>query len=634
MDAGSPQSAVLVFGAFELHIRSGELLKEGRHIRLQPQPFRVLSLLASRAGQLVTREEIRQTIWGNETFVDFEQGLNFCINQIRAALGDDPETPRYIETLPRRGYRFLAPVEELRPAASRQAESSSRFGKHLAAGGRLWVAAVALAVILLSSAYLARQRFWRASHPASGKTMLAVLPFENLTGDTEQEYFSDGLTEEMITQLGRMHPERLAVIARTSAMQYKRTNKGTQQIGRELGVDYILEGSVRRAGDHVRISAQLIQVRDQTHLWAESYERDLRDILALQADVARAITQQIQLKLTPQAEARLGSAHPVNPEAYELYLKGRYLWNKRTEQGYKKAIEYFEQALEKEPQYAAAYSGLADCYFLLGAYSGLPFRSAMPKAKAAALKALELEPELAEAHTSLGFIQAFHDWKYEDAEREFKRAIEINPNYPTAHHWYGIFLFRMGRMDEAVAESQRALELDPLSLIINTDLALTYYFARQHDRAIEQSRKTLDMDPNFALALYTLGMAYGEKAMYRDAIEALQKAATLAGDNPVILGELGRIYAASGNKAEATRILRELQMTSRRHYVAPETIAVVYAELGEKGQAIHWLEKAYAERSTFMVSLKTEPSLDSLRSDPRFQDLLRRVGLPQEEMRK
>src|SRR5438445_5940532 len=510
------EHTLLRFGVFDVDPESGELRKCGVEINLPPQPAEVLGLLATSAGQLATREELRQQVWVKETFVDFEHGLNSCIKQIRAALDDHPESPRYIETRPRRGYRFIAPVQEVaaRPVTPGAPSEGLPTTALRIRPRRYSIAIVALVLALFATGYFARFAPTRHALSPGDKIMLAVLPFENLTGDPRQEYLSDGLTEEMITQLGRMHPERLGVIARTSAMQYKKTQKGMDQIGRELGVAYVLEGSLRRAGDHVRVSAQLIQVRDQTHLWAESYERDLRDILVLQSDVAQAIAREIALTLSPQQQARMASARPIDPRAYELYSKGRYFWNKRSEVGYTRAIQYFQQAIARDSEYAPAYAGLADAYALLGSMPNveLPRSEAMPRARTAAIKALTLDEGLAEAHTSLAFVQMHFDWDWPAAEREFTRALQLNPGDPPAPHWYAFWLLAHGRAEEALQEVRAAQRLDPLSLIINTDVGEMLYYGRRHDEAIEQGRRALELDSAFALAHRLPGFADLAKA--------------------------------------------------------------------------------------------------------------------------
>jgi len=458
---------------------------------------------------------------------------------------------------------------------------------------------------------------------------LAVLPLENLSRDPEQEYFADGMTEAIIADLTKIRA--LRVISRTSAMQYKDVKKPLPQIARELNVDAVVEGSVLRSGDRVRITAQLIHAPTDRHLWADSYERDLRDVLALQRDIAQAIAQEIKVTLTPQEQAQLAKARPVDPEAHQLYLKGRYHWNKRTAEDFKKALEYFQQAIAKDPSYPPAYAGLADTYGLLGyyAYDVLPPREAMPKAKAAALKALEIDGSFAQAHVSLAWVRQTYDWDWPAAEKEFKRAIDLNPGYATAHHWYSLHLATLGRRDEALAEAKRALELDPLSIIINHIVGLQHYWARRFDQAIEQFRKTIDMDPSFPIAHWSLGRAYAAKGMYREAIAEYEKYSALTGGSGRALAALGSAHARSGDRREALRVLEQLNAISKQRYVPSHQFADVSIGLGDKDQAFAWLDKVYDERSSYLTWLKVEPLFDPLRSDPRFADLVRRVGLPQ-----
>ncbi len=514
---------------------------------------------------------------------------------------------------------------------ARDIEDRDQAGRERAAR-QAWGLRGVLAILLLAG--LALLAFWAYNHtrkqPQSGKIMLVVLPFENLSGDPKQESFSDGLTEEMIARLGGMHPERLGVIARTTAMIYKHTNKTASQVGRDLGVDYILEGSVRLAADRVRITAQLVQASDQTHLWADSYERDLRDVLKIQSDVAQAIAEAIQLKVTPQQLARLASARSVNAEAYLAYSDGRSSWNQRNYMGLGRAVDYFQQAIEKDPNFAAAYAGLADTYGLLGSiglgYNALPPREVMPKAKAAAVRALEIDDTLAEAHTSLAHIQCAYEWNWPEGEREFRRALELNPGYATAHQWYAWYLTAMGRVDEAFAENNRAQELDPLSVVINTQMGSILYLTRHYDQAIDRCRKSLNMDPNFVQAHYILGRAYEEKGMYEEALREFQKGEALSGGSPGMIMALAHAYAVSENKKEAMRALGQLYKLASRSYVPAIHFAAVYGGLGDKDQAFKWLEKAYAERSDYLLFLEREPYADPVRSDPRFSDLLRRIG--------
>jgi TolB-like protein/Tfp pilus assembly protein PilF len=501
-----------------------------------------------------------------------------------------------------------------------------------AARGRpwlLWVAAAGLVLLLtVAGAYLARNRVWHRASPPAGKIMFAVLPFENLSGDPEQEYFSDGLTEEMISRFGQLEPQRLGVIARTSVIQYKGTKKRIDEIGKELSVDYILEGTVRHAGDRVRVSAQLIQVKDQTHLWAKNYERDLRDVLTLQGEIAQAIANEVKIELTPQEKMRLASARPVNLEAHEAYLKGRYYWNKRTEEGFRRAIEYFGEATQKDRNYALGHSGLADSYILLGEYSLVPAKEAFTKAREAATKALELDDKLAEAHNALAAVKADYDWDWPGAEREFRRAIELNPGYATAHQWYAELLSELGRHEEALAEIKQAQQLDPFSLIINAVSGDALRSAGQYDLAIEQLRKTLEIDPNFAHAHFHLAMTFLRKEAYAEAIAEFQRASTLSPNVADYKGGLGYAYARAGKRAEARKMLAELKERSQRRYVSWFYVAAIYAGLDEKDQAFAFLEKAYAQHEQGLVVINREPMFDPLRSDPRYQDLLRRMDLP------
>jgi eukaryotic-like serine/threonine-protein kinase len=462
--------------------------------------------------------------------------------------------------------------------------------------------------------------------PSRRVESLAVLPLENLSRDPEQEYFADGMTEELITDLAKIGA--LRVISRTSVMQYKGAKKPLPQIARELSVDAVVEGSVLRSGNRLRISAQLIEARTDRHLWANSYERDLRDVLALQEEVARAIAREIQTEVTPQEQTRLTNARPVSPEVYENYLKGRYYWNKRTEQGVRKGLDYFQQAVDEDPAYARGYVGLADSYFILGYYSWLPPKEAFPKAKAAALKGLELDDSLAEGHTALAVVARDFDWDWVVAEKEFKRAFELNPSYASAHQWCANLFNALGRREEALVQMKKAQELDPLSLIINADLGRTFYFARRYDESVEQFRKTLDMDPNFALAHLWLGQADEQEKMFEKAIVEFQKGVSLSGGSTYALARLGHAYAVAGKSNEAQGILKRLNDLSKQKYVSPYDMAVIYVGLGVKGQAFTWLERAYGDRSVWLDFLNVEPQLDPLRSDPHFQDLVRRVGLP------
>lgn len=622
----------LRFSVFEMDLKTGELRKLGTLVKLQQQPFRVLALLARRAGDLVTREEIRDEIWGAETYVDFDQGLNFCIKQVRAALSDQAVTPRYIETLPRRGYRFIAPVVELAgtPAAVDAAPPTPPEGPARRQGtprrGRGGLVVMGTVLVLALAALLGRAR-GPIPVASAARAKLAVLPFQNLGADPEQDYFSDGLTEEMIAQLGRLQPERLAVIARTSVMRYKGPERDIAAIGRELGVDYVIEGSVRHADGRVRITAKLIEVRDQTQIWTESYERDLRDMLALQNEVARAVAAGIQITLTPQTEARLALTPRLDPEAYQLYLKGRFFWNKRDTEGLRRAVEYFEQAVERQPAYALAHVGIADAYIVLGDQGSLPSAEAMLKARGAALKGLELDPSLAEAQTSLAMVRTAYDWDWDAAENGFRRAIQLNPSYATAHHWYAHLLRALGRFGEAVAEIRRAQELDPLSLIINSNLGSALFYAGRYEEAADQYRKTLQRDAGWAPAHWGLGRTLLKLGRPAEAIAEHEQAVSQSRRSPGYLCTLANALGVTGRRSEALRLLGEIEAPTGREYVSPYDLALVHAGLEDKERAFAALDRAYRERQSSMRQLRIDERLDPLSSDPRFEALARQVGL-------
>ncbi|MFB0564435.1 MAG: protein kinase [Candidatus Aminicenantaceae bacterium] len=454
---------------------------------------------------------------------------------------------------------------------------------------------------------------------------IAVLPLDNLSGNPEQEYFADGMTEALIRELAKIKAFQ-RVISRTSVMRYKETEKSLPEIASELNVDAIVEGSVLLIGERVRITTQLIEARTDQPMWTDSYERDLRNILALQRELARAIAKEIKIAVTPEEQVRLAMTSPVNPEAYQLYLKGRYLWNKRTGEDLKKALVYFERAIEKDPNYALAYTGLADTYLVLPSYIAFPPTEAYSKGKKAALKALEIDDTLAEAHTSLADVMKFYfDWK--SAEKEYKRAIELSPSYATAHHWYAYDLMLMGRHEEAIKEINLAKELDPHSLIINANMGYVLYNARRYNQAIEYYMNALEMDPNFWVLHQYLGRAYVQKGKYEEAIAEFQEAITLSGSLQENMGDLGYSYAVSGRKAEAMKVVNELKELSTRKYISSYHLALIYVGLGQKNQAFEWLNKAIEEPDLFLVHLKVDPRFDSLRSDPRFTALLKKMGL-------
>jgi len=649
---------VVRFGTYEVSLQSGELRKAGVRIRVQQQPLKLLEALLERPGEVVTREELRSRVWPNESFGDFDQAVNIAIAKLRSALGDSAENPRYIETLPKRGYRFIAEVSFVDPdGRTRRPESASADSTggepgHQLHGNGLAVPPatepapqlqnpglavapqarlrstrrVIIALALVLSLAILSVLLFRSRGHAPAIRSLAVLPLDNLSGDASQNYFADGMTDQLITDLAQI--SALRVISRTSVMVYKGARKPLPQIARELNVDAVVEGTVLRAGDQVRITAQLIDASTDKHLWSQSYEGDLRNTLELQDRVARAIADQIRVNLTPREQAALKNVRAVNPEAYESYLKGRYFWNKRTADGLRVALAYFNQAIEEDPNYAQAYSGLADTYALLGdwQYAVMTPKEAYPKAKAAALKALELDSSLGEAHNSLAFVLDGYDWDLDAGGKEFRRAIELNPGYATAHHWYAWHLALLGRYDEAIAEMKKAESLDPLSLIINADLAELLLLAHSSDESMRQSRKTIEMDPNFAMAHNQLGQAYLQQHMYKEAVIELQRAVQLAGESPTCIANLARAYARSGQRNEAVKLLSELKMSSTPGYSHASEIAVIYVSLGDTDQAMNWLEQGYAER--FNPGVLIRPGFDPLRADPRFQKLAHRVGLP------
>ena len=614
------------FGTFEVDLRARELRKSGLKIKLHHQPFQVLALLLERPGEVIRREEIQEKLWGSETVVDFEQGLNKAMNRLRDALGDSAENPRFIETFPRCGYRFIAAtVPEVNQGEKKQS-FPRRSGFALVGAAVFLIAAVLFAV----DAGGVRRKLFSRQSASSQIHSLAVLPLTNMSGDPEQEYFADGMTEELITELSQV--SSLKVISRTSVMCYKGSSKPLPQIGRELGVDGVVEGSVVRSGTRVRVNVQLIHAPSDLHLWAKSYEKNVQEVLTLQRDVAQAIAAEIQANLTPKQRTRLTTTRTINPEAYELYLKGRYHWSKRTEDSLKKSLDYFQRAIDLDPTYAVAYSGLADTYIVLGNNSFLPGKETYPKAKAAALKSLELDGSSAEAHASLGQVMFEFDRDLEGALKELQIATNLNPNYAMAHYGYGFRLAEMGRNEEGVREIEEARRLDPLSVRITANIALILYWGRHYDQAIIQARKALELEPNDCGTHVRLGDIYLQKGMTKEALAEFQSA--LCAENltatPSSIADpyLARAYAASGNRAEAVRQLDKLQQPGGE-YVSPFLIARLHVALGQNEEALAWLRKGLDEYAGGMDRINVEPDLDPLRPDPRFQDLLRRMNFPQ-----
>jgi TolB-like protein/DNA-binding winged helix-turn-helix (wHTH) protein/Flp pilus assembly protein TadD len=631
--ASTAKPNVVSFGAYEFNPFSKELRKEGMRVRLEGQPLAILQILLERPGELVTREELQKKLWPGDTFVDFEHSLNAAVKRLRAALNDSADQPRYIETLARRGYRLVAPVSGF--VAEPESEKAvlvpgkSRARAPIGFRGRfLWLVAAAAVCVIGIAVWGSRQ--WRNRPPTpavSAVRSLAVLPLENLSGDPSQEYFADGMTEELIGRLSNIHG--LRVISRTSAMHFKNTQLSVPEIAKTLGVDAIVEGSVIREGSQIRVHAQLIRGATDEHIWAEEYQREYRSLLALQEEVARNIAERIEISLTPQERASLASTYPVSPEAYEDYLKGRYYFNQRTEDALNKSIGCFQQAIARNPSYALAYSGLADAYALLGFRGGFPSKDALSRAKAAALKAIELDDTLAEPHASLAFIVETHEWDWATAEREYKRALELNPGDPRAHHWYAGYLMYVGRFEDGISEARRARDLDPLSLPVNNALAGRLLVAGRYDEALEQVQKTLELNPHFAPAHQTLGWVYLNKGKHAEAIQEFQQALQLSGtDDTDLVLDLGFAYATAGNREEARRILAKLKKLHERGLVPSGSIAILYGALGELNEAFAWLEKAYEERDPQLTYLKVPGRrFEPLRHDPRFKKLLLRMGL-------
>jgi len=591
----------------------------------------LLILLVERRDQLVGREEIIPRLWGKDVFLDTEQGINTAIRKIRLTLGDDPNDPRFLQTIVGKGYRFVGPITLIpvtAPAPAPVPATDEETQPSRPKTALRWKLVAFAAVFMLASAAVVAFRYfdWIRWFPRPPVHSIAVLPLKNLSGNPADEYFADGMTDELITNLAKI--SALRVTSYTSVSKYKTTSKPLPQVAQELQVDGIIEGSVLRSGDQVRITAQLIYAPRDQHLWAEEYQRYVRDVLYLQREVARDIAEQVRVTLTPNEQKRLATAGAVDPVAYESYLRGRSFWNQRSEASLLKAIDQFNKAIEADPGYAPAYSGLADCYTTLGYLSYLDPLDAFPRARDAATKALELDPSLAEAHTSLAYFNLYHAWNWAEAENEFKKAIELNPNYATAHDWYSYYLMAMGRFDDAWKEVNRAHELDPLSVTISTDIGFNYYYRRSYDEAINQLRATLSVSPKFPLAHLWLGRAYQQKKMYSEAIDEFNKTDAALPGWVVTIAGMGHAYGEWGHQAEAKQVLVRLNEMAREKYVTPYGVALVYAGLGDKDQAFAWLNKAVAGRSHWLVWLNRDPRWDRIRSDPRFDDLQKRVGLP------
>jgi len=653
---------------FELELRPRRLRHFSQVLKLERIPLEILILLVERQGEIVSRDEIATRVWGSDVLLDTDNSIRGAIRKIRQVLKDDPESPRFIQTVTGRGYRFIAPVlfpeteqnEQPRPEPStpqqgvRISAPESQLQRlnmdpadqgegpvgQLAgistARGRVGRRAritilgglAALAVVLVVSLLV----FWgwrvsRARAAFEHKTVLAILPFDNVSRDPAQDFFSEGLTEDIVAQVGKLNPHRLAVIARSSVAKYKASTLSAKEIGKQLNADYLLQGSVQRWSDRVRVTVELVQAQDQTDIWTESYDGELKDVLAVQDSVVRSIASQIHVTLTEEQEKRLAAPRQLSPEAYEAYLKGRYYWNKRTGASMQKAEQYFQQAIDNDATYAAAYSGLADCNSGLTWHGFKSPSEALPKSYSAARKALDIDPDSAEAHASLGLAMS-HRWDWTGAEAEFRRALRLDPQYANAHHWYGDYLSMQRRHEEALAEARRALQLDPLNLMLSTWVGLRYYLAHDYVHAIQQNRDSVDLDPNFAAGHLLLGEDYIQAGLHNEAIDELKRAANLSGGSPLYAAQVGVALAIAGRNLDGLRMAHELETMSATRYVSPYGLAQIYAALNRKEDTFKWLQSAYDDHAVWMGYLAVDPIFDRYRSDERFKELLRRMDLP------
>lgn len=607
-------------------------------MRLEKLPMELLILLLQRRGELVSREEIAACLWGKGVFLDIDHSINTAVRKIRVVLRDDPEKPRFVETVIGKGYRFAGLVtcsngDTQSPARtlqlSAQAVPSGVFSEKRAVPIQLRAWLVAASVLaLFTLAFVLRHGGSAQGTKQPAIKSLAVLPLKNLSGDPTEEYFADGMTEAFIGSLSRIRD--LRVISRTSVMGFKDPHMSVPEIANTLHVDAVVEGSVIREGNQVRVHAQLIRGATGEQIWTGEYEQEYRSILTLQEEVSRAVAQQIRIRLTPQEQRNLQTSHSVDPQVQESYLKGRYYFNQRTADALNKSIGYFQQAIDKDPSYALGYCGLADAYAVLGFRGGFPSKDALARAKAAALKAIELDDTLAEPHASIAFIAETYEWDWATAEREYKRALELNPSDARSHHWYAGYLMYVGRFDEGIAEANRARDLDPLSLPVNNALAGRLLVAGRVADALKQLQKTLEIDPYFAPAYQTMGWAYLKMGKQREAIQEFQKAVQLSGsDDKDLMLDLGFAYAASGNRQEAQKILSNLKMLHQQGLAPSASIGILYGALGGLDEAFAWMEKAYNERDPELTYINVPGRrFEPLRHDPRFQNLVRRIGLP------
>jgi TolB-like protein/DNA-binding winged helix-turn-helix (wHTH) protein/cytochrome c-type biogenesis protein CcmH/NrfG len=617
-------------GKPSLDLSRYELSRDGRPVKLERQPMELLIFFLKRKGQLVTREEIVEKLWGKDTFVDADPSINAAIRKIRAALKDDPDQPKYLETVVGKGYRLIGEIEAV-PAPVAEREGGVRRSVPTSAAQPRLLAVVMISIVALLSVltllFISNVGGWRErlrgrATPGAIRS-LAVLPLENLSHAAEQDYLADGMTEELITDLSKI--SALRVISRTSVMRFKGTRRSLPEIAHELNVDAVVVGSIQRSGDRVRITAQLIQAPQDKHLWAETYDRDIRDVLALQSDVASAIAMQVKAQITSAETARLSTVRQTDPEAYQLYLQGIYYWYKGTDQSASDSREYFQKAIEKDPGYARAWVGLAFAYNLMGDFS---------HGKEAARKALALDDTSGEAHAAFAFATWNNDWDWSIAQQEFKRAIELDANNANAHHAYAAYLAALRRHDEARSEMQRALELDPLAPLANTSLGSIYWSSHDFDRAIQQMQRALEIDPNYRDAHFELALVYESLGRYDQALVEFEKYRTLSGDPLAFKAAMAHLYAVQGRRTDALKLLEELKAAHKHGDVRSSegtlsyNVALVYVGLGDKDHAFQWLQKSYAGHIDDLVEINDDPRVEPLRSDPRFQELLHRVGLP------
>jgi TolB-like protein/DNA-binding winged helix-turn-helix (wHTH) protein/Flp pilus assembly protein TadD len=609
------------FGEFEIDLDACALLRAGTSIKLQQQPFDVLLILLEHPGALVARDELRRRMWPSDTFVDFDHSLNIAVNKLRTALSDSADRPRFIETIPRRGYRFIGRIDETAPVEPDARPVPTRR--------RLFAGTLAVAVLLALAATAAFSRVWHFGGSSNTAVpafqSIAVLPLQSLSADSNDAFLADGLTDELTTDLAKI--SSLRVVSRGSVLQFRDARLPMPRIGQLLNVQAVVEGTVTRSGDRVRVTAQLIDAAADRHLWAESYERDVHDLLGLQRDIAAAVAQHIQAKFTEHERQALTSAPGVNADAYLAYIKGRSFWNQRTPAALEKGIAAFQQAIDVDPLYSRAYAGLADCYTALGYGSYLAPKIAFVRAEAAAAKAIALDPESADAHASLGYARLYYDWDFAGADIEFNQALALDPNAVTALDWHSVYLTAMGRFDEARHEIRRARELDPLSVGTNTDVGFVDYYSGRYADAAKQLRAAVEMSPTFPLAHLWLGRTYQAQREYDAAVAEYSSAASVLVDWPVTMAAIGHVYAVSGRREAAGRVLHDLRHLSSRKYVTPYGAALVYAGLGDAESAFAWLDRAVDDRSNWLVWLKLDPRFAPLHGDRRFEALVHRIGL-------